>query len=82
MNNRDLILEKNGWQVEEFYSHPLPQAALIVEKVMETTKRPPQDFLRLITLVCRGVNPFTRAEVELIGFKDEDLQIVLKNLQK
>ena len=82
MNNREDILQRNGWLSEDIYSHPLPQAALIVEKIMETTKRPPQDFLRLITLVCRGVNPFTRAEIELVGFKDEDWHLILKNLQK
>jgi hypothetical protein len=59
----------------------LVKASLIVEKIVKNTHRDYKDYLRLLSLVNQGVNPFSAAEINLATTEGEWSKL-LKALKK
>jgi hypothetical protein len=59
----------------------LLKASLIVEKIVKETHRDYKDYLRLLSLVNQGVNPFSPKEI-LLATNSEEWSQLLKKLKK
>lgn len=57
------------------------KASEIVEKIVKQTHRDHKDYLRLLSLVNQGVNPFSAKEINL-ATTEQEWSKLLKKLKK
>lgn len=59
----------------------LVKASEVVEKIVKQTHRDYKDYLRLLSLVNQGVNPFSTKEINL-ATTEQEWSKLLKKLKK